>query len=103
MRKKAKKKILNKELPVKNKDADLRKQIVKVLSQITRIPINEMCDDVLIREEVGIDSLRSIEVISWVEKQLGITVCEREISDVKKVGEFINYLLAELNRNEKNK
>jgi acyl carrier protein len=65
--------------------------IKKTLSEIARINFKEINNDTLIREELGIDSIMSIEIIASLEKKYNIKINERRIINMNKVGDFINY------------
>ena len=50
----------------------LKEHIRETISSVSRIDIAELKDNVLIREELGIDSLMAMEIVAKCEKQLGI-------------------------------
>ena len=50
----------------------LRLGIKNIVSRISRIDIAELKDSVLIREELGIDSLMAMEIIATCEKTWGV-------------------------------
>jgi acyl carrier protein len=71
----------------------LKDEIKKIVSRISRIDVNELDDQVLIREELGIDSLMSMEILATCEKYLGIKIDESLFADVQTVDDFLNLLL----------
>ncbi len=74
---------------VQKKTTDLNKEIVNILSKITRIDLKGITYDTLILEELGIDSLMAIEILARVEKQFNIIIEESLLADVNTVGDFV--------------
>ena len=72
------------------KNDGIHQDIIKVLSKITRIDESSINDDVLIRDELGIDSLMGIEIIAKVEKHYSIHLDESLLFEINRVGDFIN-------------
>jgi acyl carrier protein len=80
----------------KMKDEDICQDIIKVLAKITRIDGSSIKDDVLIRDELGIDSLMGIEIIAKVEKYYNIHLEESLLLEINRVGDFIDLVKAKL-------
>ena len=70
----------------------LRLRIEQTVSRISRIAASEFKDDVLVREELGIDSLMSMEILATLEKELGLDLDEGDFGCVETVGEFFALL-----------
>ena len=75
-----------------NRPVFMRDEIKRIVSRISRIDVAEFEDDVLIREELGIDSLMAMEIIATCEKHLGIRIDEALFADIETVGDFLNLL-----------
>ena len=73
-------------------EPDLRPRIEQIVSRISRIDASEFHDDVLIREELGIDSLMAMEILATCEKEFGLQLDEAAFSCVETVGEFFQLL-----------
>lgn len=71
-------------------------EIKKTISVIARIALEDLADDVRIREELGIDSLMSIEIIAKIEKRYGININEEEIMKISRVGEFVEHIASKI-------
>jgi acyl carrier protein len=71
------------------KTQDTFKEIIGIVSKITRIDQSRISNEILIREELGIDSLMSIEIIANVEKHYNITIDESLMNKIETVGDFI--------------
>lgn len=72
--------------------AELRGKVEQIVSRISRIDASEFEDDVLIREELGIDSLMAMEIIATCEKELGIQIDETLFASVESVGDFMSIM-----------
>jgi len=77
-------------------DEEIQQDIIKVLAKITRIDASSINDDVLIRDELGIDSLMGIEIIAKIEKYYNIHLEESLLFEINRVGEFINLVKSKL-------
>lgn len=71
---------------------DLRDTIITIASRISRIDRAEFEEDVLIREELGIDSLMAMEILAHCERQLFIEIPESEMYEVQTVADFIEVI-----------
>lgn len=63
-----------------------------IVSRISRIDRSEFAPDVLIREELGIDSLMAMQIIATVERELSIEINEAEMYGIQTVGEFTSFV-----------
>jgi len=70
----------------------IRMNIIKILSKISRIDYSGILDSVLIREELGIDSLMAIEIIANIELMYNIKIDESLMKDINTVGDFVNLI-----------
>lgn len=74
------------------KAAITREEIKNIISRISRIPIEELDDDVRIREDLGVDSIMAMEIIATFEVKLGFTFDVDKYSSINEVGEFIEII-----------
>jgi len=74
------------------KAAISREEIKSIISRISRIPIEELDDDVRIREDLGVDSIMAMEIIATFEVKLGFTFDVNKYSSIDEVGEFIEII-----------
>lgn len=74
------------------RDVAIREEIIGIVSRITRVSQSGISNDVLIRDELGIDSLMAIEIIANIEKHYDVTIDESLLNDVETVGEFIQLI-----------
>ena len=75
-------------------DVELFKNDIKrIVSRISRIDVAELDDHLLIREELGIDSLMAMEIIATCEKLLSLRIDETLFADIQTVGDFLDLLV----------
>ncbi|MFP4534482.1 MAG: acyl carrier protein [Spirochaetaceae bacterium] len=72
--------------------AELRERVEQIVSRVSRIDASEFEDEVLIREELGIDSLMAMEIIATCEKELSIRIDETLFACVESVGDFMSIM-----------
>jgi acyl carrier protein len=77
-------------------DEKIDQDIIKVLAKITRIDASSINDNVLIQDELGIDSLMGIEIIAKIEKYYNIQLEESLLLEINRVGDFINLVKSKL-------
>jgi acyl carrier protein len=65
-------------------------EIRHIVAKISRISESDFEDRVLIREELGIDSLMGMEIIANCEKAFGIRIDESRFAAIETVGDFLN-------------
>jgi acyl carrier protein len=70
----------------------LTDRLESIVARISRIDRSEFAEDVLIREELGIDSLMAMEIIATVERDLSIQIDEAEMFSIQTVGEFRRFV-----------
>jgi acyl carrier protein len=70
--------------------AGVHSRVIDIVSGIARIDPEEFERDVLIREELGIDSLMAMEIVAACEKSLGISIDEGQLFCIETVGDFLD-------------
>jgi len=73
------------------------KNIINILSKITRIDSSGITYDTLIFEELGFDSLMAIETLARIEKQFDIIIEESLLAAVNTVGDFVQIIEEKIN------
>ena len=64
-------------------------EVKQIVSRISRIDEDDLQDNLLIREELGIDSLMAMEILYACEKHFGIKLEETLFVDVQTVKDFL--------------
>ena len=75
-----------------NRD-EIISEIKQIVSQITRINISELSDEVRVREEIGIDSLMAMEIVASCEKRFGIYIDEDQMFNIDSIGDFYDLIV----------
>ena len=78
------------------KDEEIHQDVIEVLAKITRIDASSINDNVLVQDELGIDSLMGIEIIAKVEKYYNIHLEESLLLEINRVGDFIDLVKSKL-------
>lgn len=73
-----------------SKNIDIRKDVKKLVAEIARVNPNKIDEDTDIREDLGIDSLASVEILAAIEKRLGIAIDEAEAFDIETVKDLLD-------------
>jgi acyl carrier protein len=68
--------------------------IKRIVSRISHIDVSELQDHLKVREELGIDSLMTMEIVATCEKRLGLTIDETTFADAQTVGDFLALMVA---------
>lgn len=68
-------------------------EIKEIISRISRIDASELEENIVIRDELGVDSLMAMEIIATCEKQLDIHIDEGILFEIETIGDFINLIV----------
>ena len=68
-------------------------EIKEIMSRISRIDASELEENILIRDELGVDSLMAMEIIATCEKQLEIHIDEGRLFEIETIGDFIDMVV----------
>ena len=79
-----------------------RESIKNIISGISRIPLEELEDDVRIREDLGVDSIMAMEIIATFEIKFGLTFDVEKYSRIDEVGEFVDLVCDSSMSNDEN-
>jgi len=78
-----------------------RGEIVKIANNflIEEIEIDEEAikDTALLKEDLGIDSLDFVDVVVIVEREFGFKIKAEEMTEVKTLGNFYDYICTKVN------
>ena len=82
-----------------DKKAKIRKKVKKLLAEIARVNDDKIKEDAKIRDDLGVDSVSSMEILAAIETRLGIVIDEaRAFNGIKGDGSI---LLTESNSSDK--
>jgi len=75
-----------------NRD-EISEKLKAIVSNVTRIDISELSEEIRVREELGIDSLMAMEIVALCEKQFDILIDEEQLFLVETIGDFYNFVV----------
>ena len=75
-----------------NRD-EISEKLEAIVSNVTRIDISELNEEIRVREELGIDSLMAMEIVALCEKQFDILIDEEQLFLVETIGDFYNFVV----------
>lgn len=71
---------------VKKSLEEIKKEVKKLIAEITEIPEKDLKEDAKFVEDLGIDSMMALEVVASLEKKYRITIPEDDIPTVRSLG-----------------
>lgn len=72
-------------------------KVKEVLVQTTNIDPSVIFASSSLKDDLGIDSLDSVEIILELESQFNVKISDNEIEELKTVGDIVNILNNKLN------
>ena len=71
-----------------------KKMIAKLISDIAEIPTDEIKDDAKFAEDMGVDSMKALEIVAAIEKKLKIVIPEAKIPTIRTPKDVYNIVEA---------
>ncbi len=68
-------------------------EIKTIISKVAGIAKSELENDLSLRDELVIDSLKQIEIIAKTEMHLGISIDENELMALETLGDFLDLVV----------
>jgi acyl carrier protein len=75
---------------------DVRERVTKVVAQTLKVEAAAMSDDSRFVEDLGAESMQSVELIAAFEEEFDIDIDEQEAMDVKTVGKAVDFINGQL-------
>ena len=72
------------------KKADIRKYVRELIAEIANVNADEIKESVDIRNDLGFDSLASVEILAAIETRLGIVLDEAKALNIATVKDLID-------------
>ena len=72
---------------------EITRELKKIVSNVTRIDIDELSENTRVREELGIDSLMAMEIVALCEKKFEIYIDEEQLFLIETIGDFYNLVV----------
>jgi acyl carrier protein len=70
-------------------DLSIESVIKKIISDVAGIDVSLLEDDLKVREELMLDSLKEIEIAAKVERYFSISLDQKKIIKIKTLNDFI--------------
>lgn len=69
----------------------LEGEIKQLVSEITEVPIDKLKPDADFFKDLGVDSLKAIEIVAAFEKKYRKVIPEKDIPKIRTVNQLIEY------------
>ena len=66
----------------KNDAVSIKKVLKKLIAEVGEIPEKDLKDDARFTEDLGIDSMKALEIVAMIEKKLKIAIPEENIPKI---------------------
>jgi len=64
--------------------------VKEIISKVAGYPIDEIHDDVHIRDDLLVDSLKQMEIVARIEHKFGIPLDEGKLANLETLGDFLD-------------
>ena len=71
---------------------DFEEEVKKMIADITEVPIEKLTPEVDFFKDLGIDSLKAIEIVAAFEKKYRIIIPEKDIPNIKNLRQVLEYI-----------
>lgn len=75
---------------------DVRDRVIKVVAETLKVEPARIDDSTRFVEDLGAESMQSVELIAAFEEEFDIEMDEEEALDVKTVGKAVGFITAHL-------
>lgn len=70
---------------------NFEEEIKKLIADITEVPVEKLTPDADFFNDLGIDSLKAIEIVAAFEKKYRIIIPEKDIPNIRNLGLIMEY------------
>jgi len=71
------------------KNPNLEAKIKELVSGVTAIPVEKLKPEADIFNELGVDSLKAIEIVAAFERKYRVVVPEKEIPNIRSIKQIV--------------
>ena len=77
---------------------DIKKEVKKMVSEISEVPESDITEEAQFAEDLGVDSMMALEIIASIEKKYKIVIPEEEIPSVRSLKNVYDLLDRVMNK-----
>ncbi|MBM3244827.1 MAG: acyl carrier protein [Candidatus Omnitrophica bacterium] len=77
---------------------EIKKEVRKLISDITEVPEKDLKEDAKFVEDLGIDSMMALEIVASLEKKYKVVIPEDEIPNVRSLANVYQILEKLINK-----
>ena len=70
----------------------IKKDVKRIISEITEVPEDELKEDADFTSELGIDSMMALEMVAAIEKKYKIVIPEEDIPSIRSLKNIYSIL-----------
>jgi len=70
----------------------IEEEVKKLVADITEVPVEKLAPDADFFKDLGIDSLKAIEIVAAFEKKYRIIIPEKDIPNVRNLRQVLEYI-----------
>ena len=71
---------------------EIRSKVVDTIAKNFKRAAEEITDDKSFQEDLGADSLETVELVMALEEEFGIEISDEEAENIKTVGDAIKFI-----------
>lgn len=71
---------------------EIKKEVRKLVSEITKVPEKDLKDGALFVEDLEIDSMMALEIIAGIEKKYRVLIPEEKITAIRSMQNIFDLL-----------
>ena len=71
---------------------NFEEEVKKMIADITEVPVENLTPDADFFRDLGIDSLKAIEIVAAFEKKYRIIIPEKDIPNVRNLRQVLEYI-----------
>ena len=71
---------------------NIEQKVIKIIADNQGKKIEEISVDLRFAEDLGVDSLSTVEILMEIDKEFGVDVPDEEATKIKKVADIVNYV-----------
>ncbi|MDD2702987.1 MAG: acyl carrier protein [Candidatus Omnitrophica bacterium] len=65
---------------------DIKKEVKKLVAEIAEVPEKDLTEDARFTEDLGVDSMKALEIVACIEKKLKLVISEADIPKIRSLG-----------------